>query len=428
MKKIILYFVSKSSLDEYLSSEIEDTSKILMPKIVLFELNYEKYAVETFILYPWKEKWFKKGLWVNFLWYEDEAELERVLTDLNSKYDIFVFDAMWDSQINNMLFAKKFLWKEYSSYPEAYKSKLVQRKIINEKHPELWIKFMYSELEELNLKNILEKIPYPFIIKPIDWVESSLTMKIESESDFDSYIDLYKKSYEKLSKRGFSLWKVLVEEFIDGEMYSIDYFVDKNWKISYTKAVEVVLWVDIWINDYANVARLLTEQTENKLDEKKLKDFIVSSVESLWIKNSFVHHEFKFTSKKLFKSIELNMRIWWWRLEIYNEAYWINMYNMPFEEDFEPWNIIKNSIWVNIYSTKRWILEWFNDILLNKIKELPWVYKIALKQNFIWKEVWLTKDWFVKLGSIFLTSNNYDEIISSYNFITDNYSELIILE
>ena len=60
----------------------------------------------------------------------------------------------------------------------------------------------------------------------------------------------------------------------------------------------------------------------------------------------------------------------------------------------------ENVIWINILATKAWVLNWFNKNLLNQIKKLDSVYEVLTQESSIWKECWLTKDWFARVWTI----------------------------
>ncbi|MGB2110558.1 MAG: ATP-grasp domain-containing protein [Patescibacteria group bacterium] len=58
--------------------------------------------------------------------------------------------------------------------------------------------------------------------------------------------------------------ELIVEEFIDGQLYSIDYFVDQNGDTFISKPVKVKLGIDIDVQDYCNIARIVSEKTEGE--------------------------------------------------------------------------------------------------------------------------------------------------------------------
>jgi hypothetical protein len=55
-----------------------------------------------------------------------------------------------------------------------------------------------------------------------------------------------------------------------------------------------------------NVSRNINEKIIERFKNKNLDSFISDTVKALKIKNIFVHHEFKITSKSKIKTIEVN--------------------------------------------------------------------------------------------------------------------------
>jgi len=90
---------------------------------------------------------------------------------------------------------------------------------------------------------------------------------------------------------------LIVEEFIDGKMYSVDYYVDFDGNVLMSKPVKVKLGIDVGIDDYCNIARICTEKTQDEFKGKRLKTFVNSTVKATGIRNTFVHHEIKINSK-----------------------------------------------------------------------------------------------------------------------------------
>jgi hypothetical protein len=119
-------------------------------------------------------------------------------------------------------------------------------------------------------------------------------------------MDNYQEFHDRLKNKGIDTHELIVEEFIDGKLYSIDYFVDQEGNTFISKPVKVKLGIDIDVQDYCNIARIVSEKTEGEFKGKRLKTFINSTVKATGVKNTFVHHEFKINSKGEFKTIELN--------------------------------------------------------------------------------------------------------------------------
>ena len=315
-----------------------------------------------------------------------------------------------------------------SDNPDIFRDKFLQRELIQEHNPDLWIKFIKWTPEDIDLKEIEEKVWYPFIIKPIDWVQSSWVAKIKNKCDFDDYISSYNDFHERLKSRWVDNKELIVEEFINWKLYSIDYYVTTEWDVHMSRPVKVRLWIDVKVNDYSNIARIATEKTEWEFKWKRLKTFVSSTIKATWIRNTFVHHEFKINSKWELKTIELNGRIGWWRIELIDRAYNFNLYELLLSPDAKPGKLKESNIAVNIYATKRWTLEWFNKKLFKKIEARESVFTVMQDESSIWKEVWLTKDWFIKVWVIKLKHKDYSVLSKDFCYIKSKYKELLDIE
>ena len=300
--------------------------------------------------------------------------------------------------------------------------------MIREYNPDLGIKFLSWSIKDLSYHQIKQKVGIPFILKPTNGVQSSWVAKIHNKNEF---VD-YKENFKNLAKKSLEKWIesdiLIAEEFIDGVLYSIDYFVWADWIIRLSEPIKEKLWVDIWVDDYFVLSRITTRDTQDTFRYINLEKFVSDSVEAMKIKNSFVHHEFKINSKWELKTIEVNGRIGWWRHELMYRAFGINFFRFIIDEKQVFPKIQQNVIWINILATRPWILRWFNENLLNQIKKLPSVYEIIKSESEINNEVWLTKDWFSRLGTIKLANKDLAILKSDYDFIEKNYKKLLFIE
>ena len=187
-------------------------------------------------------------------------------------------------------------------------------------------------------------------------------------------------------------------------------------------------WVDIWIKDYCNFDAVVTEKTQWEFTWRTLRTYIEAMVKALCIRNTFVHHEFKVNSKGEYKTIELNWRIWGKRLELIKRAYGINLYEFIVNHDIKFPKVKENNILFFMYASKRGIFKWYNKKLFKKIEARETVFEITYEESFIWKEIWLTSDWFVNVWHIKLKAKNYKDIRKDYLYIKSKYKELLDIE
>jgi hypothetical protein len=211
-------------------------------------------------------------------------------------------------------------------------------------------------------------------------------------------------------------------------MYTIDYYVDKYQNTIIAKPVYIKLWIDYWIDDFCNISRITSENIEKEINNVVLENFIQKTVKGWWLKNTFVHHEFKINSKWEYKTIEINWRIWWYRLDIYRIWYDINLLEFPFQDKSRIYSLKKNIATFVLYPKKDWAFAWFNEDIIEKIKSLKSFYTIKKNGRKIWETIGLTKNWYSNLWSIMLANRNYNEFEKDISYIENIYFDIIYVD
>ncbi len=363
-----------------------------------------------------------------FLNYIDEDDLFYKILQIKKINEIIFINTLIEKKIQLVNQLRELIWQEVSLEPEMFNNKAIQRELLYKNDSHISVKFLKSSIDKLDYDTIVEKVWVPFVLKPINGVQSAWVIKIKKQKIFDKYLKNYKEFHSKIVDKW--LWDndlIIAEEFINWNFYSIDYLVKQDWSIIISKPVKVTLWTDLWIKDFFNFARILSAQVEEEYDFYKVLDFIKRTVKATGIKNTFVHHEFKINKRWQYKTIELNWRIGWRRLSIYKEWYWINLYDFLFESELDI-SLKNNIVFIRIYSYEYWILKWFNNEIFSKIESCESFLSLSKKEKLIWKEVWLTKYWFWYVALMRLKSSNYKQIKKDLKFIEDNYRDLLILE
>jgi len=70
----------------------------------------------------------------------------------------------------------------------------------------------------------------------------------------------------------------------------------------------------------------------------------------------------------------------------------------------------------------------FNHKFLEKLKEKSSIKMIETDYNFVWKEIWPTKDGFVKIWAIKMSHKDYDKLASDFDYIKNNYSKILLID
>ena len=395
----------ESKIHSYYIDAFTQYSKRYNATIYIFSESFKDEDIQ-------KEIYFS-SIWIFLRTYNSESELISMLIEIQKEsiIDYISTFSEWNILLANSL--KKKLWYAISDMPELFRDKKLQRESLLAYNPNITVRYIDSDKDIVTFDSISQRVWFPCMLKPKSGQESAWVQKINSVNDL---WDIGK----------IASW-VLIEEYIDGAMFSIDYFVDKDQEFSKNFPVQVPLASDVDIDDFFNLSRIISNETHHSLELERLYWFIRENILACGIRNTFVHHEFKLTTTGRLKTIELNGRIGWYRLEMYNEAYNYNLLDAIHSVD----NISppeSNIASIALYPTTLWILKEYNHLLLEEIQNLPSFSSVRiLPEKYKGKEVWLTRDGFWKLWTIKLKSKNLWQFQSDYNFIIENYKNLLIL-
>lgn len=416
----LVWFYSKKNLFklnkfDYYKKSFGDLWKLGI-KIIYFYKEDSSFLLEQEII-----DWIKK-IGVDLLSFIDESEIIKHLKSLKGEIFINTFEEQ-EIEFTNKI--KKSIWQKTTKDPIIFLNKYLQRNIIWKAFPETTVQFKKISIEES------EKIwedsfpPMPCIVKPIWWVQSSWVSKINNYSEYKKALEIIKGSFEKLEKKRIKNEAILLEEFIDGKMYTIDYYVSQNQDIKISKPILIKLWIDYGINDFCNISRFISNEVENEVNEQKLYDFIKKTV--IWgdFRNTFVHHEFKITSKWEFKTIETNWRIWWFRIDMYQVWYNTNLLRFPFEKKNTNIVLQKNVAMFALYPKEKSIFYWYNEKIIKEIESLKSFHRINRGIKEIWTEMGLTQNWYGKVWSIELANIDNKEFNKDVAFLESIYFDII---
>ena len=417
----LVWFYSKKNLFkliefEYYRTAFSDLKKSGIEIIYFYKENLSVTIDDELI------RWLNE-LWVSIRQYNNISEILSFLKSLDWKIFINTFEEP-EIQIANEI--RKWLWQHVSDNPAIFTNKYLQRKIIWEKYPEIVVNFEVFPIEKINEFKETPLLHVPFIMKPTWWVQSSWVHKIEKIDDFKNAVEDISNACEKLKEKSLIDQKILVEEFIDGKMYTIDYFVDEMGNLYLTAPIYVKLWIDYWIQDFCNIVRLTCKW--DVVNQKELLNFIKKTVKWWWIKNTFIHHEFKINTNWDFKTIEINWRIWWYRLDMYQKCYNINLLKLPFCDNMPKLELSQNMAVFALYPNHEWIFRSENTELIKKISDLPSLSRIRILTDQKWYKIWFTRNWYSKVGTIVLANDNDEQFKNDVDFIEKNYFNILNVE
>lgn len=363
------------------------------------------------------------NIWFEIVWYKKIEDIISKLKEL--KWNCFI-NTFQENQIKMVSELKLEIWQKSTINHQIFLNKFIQRDIIWNKYPETITKYdIIRNKEDINGITL----EYPIIVKPIGGLQSSGTIRANNIEEAKKAItNIYDNVLVKLHNKGLNERDIILEEYIDGEMYTVDYFVDENQNITRTSPIKIGLWIDYGIQDFSNIVRILSNETQKEVDNCKLDIFIKKTVEAGRFKNTFIHHEFKINAKGEYKTIETNWRIGWYRLEMYEKWSNTNILSYPFmktEDTIETQDIRYNMATFVLYPKSNCLFLGYNERLVAEITQLKSFFRINKWSIKLWTEIGLTRDWFGKVWTIVLKNDSDSQFKKDLKFINERYFDIL---
>ncbi len=166
-----------------------------------------------------------------------------------------------------------------------------------------------------------ENANYPLITKPAGLAASILVKRADSYAELraninDSFSEI-NQVYRKFRGRGEP--KLLIEEFMNGDMYSVDAYVDNTGKTWILPPVKVVTAASIGLEGYYSYS-ILSEHGLSQDQIEALNLVAAQSIHALGLRNSVAHIEL-FDTPSGWKIIELGPRAGGYRQDMYLLSY-----------------------------------------------------------------------------------------------------------
>ncbi len=186
-------------------------------------------------------------------------------------------------------------------------------------------KFMVvNDASKETLKKIEEKVGFPLIIKPVGLASSLLVSiayyKEEMEISLNKTLRKIQKLHKELNGRGD--FQILVEQFIDGNMYSVDAHVGSRGAVYFNPFVHIKTGKSVGFDDFFSYQ----QTTPAKLHKNSIKDaqeVSIKAIRALKLRSVTAHIELLQTENG-WKVIEVGPRIGGFRNLMYKLSYGID--------------------------------------------------------------------------------------------------------
>jgi hypothetical protein len=180
------------------------------------------------------------------------------------------------------------------------------------------------DASQATIDKIEKQVGYPLIVKPSGLAASLLVSICYHREELEAILEKTMSKIEEIykAKNGRGEPQVLVEEFMEGDMYSVDAYINQRGIMYFTPMVYVKTGREIGFDDFFGYMRM----TPTQLSAPHIKDaqeVAAKSIKALRLRSTVCHIELLRTEKG-WKVIELGPRIGGFRHEMYSLSFGID--------------------------------------------------------------------------------------------------------
>jgi biotin carboxylase len=181
-----------------------------------------------------------------------------------------------------------------------------------------------NDATDETIAKIEKRIGYPLVVKPSGLAASLLVSICYHREELDKVLKQTIKKVDQLykTKRGRGLPKILVEEFMEGDMYSIDAYVNSRGVIYFAPVVYVKTGREVGFDDFFGYMRMTPTQL-NAPHTAEAQDAATKGIRALGMRSTTCHIELMRTETG-WKVIEMGPRIGGFRHDMYDLSFGID--------------------------------------------------------------------------------------------------------
>lgn len=272
-----------------------------------------------------------------------------------------------------------------------------------------------------DIRNFVDKIGVPVILKPSNLHSSIFVYLIETKNDVEAIYSKMKKgilNYYQKSIMHADKILLQAEEYLQGSTHSIDCLIDAKGLVHFTPIVDVITAKDLGINDFHHYSRK-TPSALGYSQQAQVHELAIRAVKALGIQNALAHVEFIFT-KNGPRLLEVGARPGGNRAQMLNKAYGIDLIlahanalqgkKFDLEKKWE-----KSFAFVTPFPTSEGIFKNFN--CLERITKLPSYYDHRAVAE-AGSRLGLAKNGYMNVITIELCSDKVDTILCDIDYIS----------
>jgi len=307
MKKNIVLFVGKyiSGISKSLEAYEKITGEKFRTALIYDEKKTPKNLNEVDILIPCK--------------FDSLGSIQKALLPYTEH--IMAVTCRGEDQIQN--FAKIIPNLPYLKIPTTESllwssDKLLMRKRLYNYNKNIApIHTIVADYEKDTIDKITKKVGFPCIVKPTGLAGSRLVTMCFDKEDLQKTLKKVFKKIKNVYKTTGGNWepKVLVEQFMEGSMFSIDAYVDDNGKTYFCPLVKITTNKEIGGDDFFGYKQTTPLNLKSGTEEDA-QDVANQSIKALGLKNTTAHIEMM-RNEDGWKIIEVGARIGGFRHDLY---------------------------------------------------------------------------------------------------------------
>jgi len=176
---------------------------------------------------------------------------------------------------------------------------------------------LVKENTKAERKRVMEKIKFPMIVKPTNLAQSLLVTICYHEEELESAIGKIKKEVSKVYSENGRVEepRIIAEEFMEGDMYSVDAYVNGKGMVYFCPMVRVITGKNIGHDDFFNYMHLSPTGLKSRSIERA-HDAAIAGIHALGLRNTTAHVELMKMDDE-WKLIEIGARIGGYRARLH---------------------------------------------------------------------------------------------------------------
>lgn len=294
-------------------------------------------------------------------------------------------------------------------------NKLAMRRKFRRYYPEITPKFTAVHgATQKDVEKVISKVGFPCIVKPASLAASRLVAICFHKEELQATLAKTFRGIRSVYRKTGALVEpeVIVEQYMEGVMYSIDGYVDNVGNVTQLPAVHVKTGQDIGVDDFYNY-RVITPTKLTPEEEAKAQECGEKAVKSLSLRACMVHMEFMKLDEG-WKVLEIDARMGGHRDFMYREAFGIpHGLNDLLTRMGEPVMSKKrkkyHTVCFNLFANKAGVIKAIKG--LKKVRELKSlkIMEIVTKAG---EKTGLSKDGHKKVVDIFMSNESREELLA----------------